>query len=322
MKALVTGGAGFIGSNLVDRLLGRGDEVVAYDNFSTGQPRVPARRARATRASALVEGDVLDGAALERGDARRRLRVPPRRERRRPLRHRAPAEGPRAEHDRDLQRAGGDAARTASSGSPSRSTGSVYGEAAVFPTPEDAPVPGADVALRRVQAGRRGADQRLLRGVRLPGWIFRFVSILGERYTHGHVFDFYKQLRGRPARSCTSSATASSASRTSTSRTASTRSSPRSSAPRRKVGDPQPRHGRVLRGQRLDRLDHAARSASRPSSATRAASAAGSATARSSSSTARGCGALGWAPKLTIQRGDPAHPRLPARQPLGARGAD
>jgi UDP-glucose 4-epimerase len=36
MRAFVTGGAGFIGSSLVDRLLQRGDEVVVYDNLSSG----------------------------------------------------------------------------------------------------------------------------------------------------------------------------------------------------------------------------------------------------------------------------------------------
>ena len=34
----------------------------------------------------------------------------------------------------------------------------------------------------------------------MQGYIFRFVSILGERYTHGHVFDFYKSLRRNPLR--------------------------------------------------------------------------------------------------------------------------
>jgi UDP-glucose 4-epimerase len=34
----------------------------------------------------------------------------------------------------------------------------------------------------------------------MQGWIFRFVSILGERYSHGHVFDFYKSLRADPSK--------------------------------------------------------------------------------------------------------------------------
>src|SRR5262249_30350165 len=63
MKAFVTGGAGFIGSNLVDRLLARGDEVVAYDNLSTGR-REFLRDALANPRFSLVEGDVLDDAAL------------------------------------------------------------------------------------------------------------------------------------------------------------------------------------------------------------------------------------------------------------------
>jgi len=53
LKAFVTGGAGFIGSNLVDRLLARGDDVVAYDNLSTGR-REFLREALANPRFALV----------------------------------------------------------------------------------------------------------------------------------------------------------------------------------------------------------------------------------------------------------------------------
>ena len=46
MKFTVTGAAGFIGSNLVDRLLAVGHEVVGFDNFSTGQERFLAEAGR------------------------------------------------------------------------------------------------------------------------------------------------------------------------------------------------------------------------------------------------------------------------------------
>jgi UDP-glucose 4-epimerase len=63
MKALVTGGAGFIGSNLSDALLARGDEVIVLDDLSTGK-RENLDRALAAGAK-LVEADIRDRAALE-----------------------------------------------------------------------------------------------------------------------------------------------------------------------------------------------------------------------------------------------------------------
>ena len=62
MKAVVTGGAGFIGSNLVDALLERGDEVVIVDNLTTGK-RENVEQALANGAR-LVELDIRDGQAL------------------------------------------------------------------------------------------------------------------------------------------------------------------------------------------------------------------------------------------------------------------
>jgi len=79
------------------------------------------------------------------------------------------------------------------------STGSIYGEAAVFPTPEDAPFPVQTSLYGASKLACEGLISAYCEGFGFSGWIFRFVSILGERYTHGHVFDFYKRLRSDPA---------------------------------------------------------------------------------------------------------------------------
>ena len=63
MRYVVTGGAGFIGSTLVDRLLADGHMVTAYDNFSTGQ-RQFLDQALTHPAFQLIEGDLLDLARL------------------------------------------------------------------------------------------------------------------------------------------------------------------------------------------------------------------------------------------------------------------
>ena len=65
-RACITGGAGFIGSNLADRLIDAGSEVVVVDNFRTGQARVPGVDLDHPRFS-LVEGDVLEPGAARVG---------------------------------------------------------------------------------------------------------------------------------------------------------------------------------------------------------------------------------------------------------------
>src|ERR1700730_3265628 len=80
------------------------------------------------------------------------------------------------------------------------STGSVYGEAAQFPTPEDAPFPVQTSLYAASKLAGEGMIQAYCEGFGFEGYVFRFVSILGERYTHGHVFDFYKQLLEHPDR--------------------------------------------------------------------------------------------------------------------------
>src|SRR5262249_28660583 len=72
------------------------------------------------------------------------------------------------------------------------SAGSIYGEAPVIPTPEDAPFPVQTSLYGASKLAGEGLIQAYCEGFGFRAWIFRFVSILGERYTHGHVFDFYR----------------------------------------------------------------------------------------------------------------------------------
>ena len=64
-RVFITGAGGFIGSNLVDRLLRDGKRVAGWDNFSTGQPEF-LQSARTNPAFTLIEGDCLDLSALTR----------------------------------------------------------------------------------------------------------------------------------------------------------------------------------------------------------------------------------------------------------------
>src|SRR5437764_11329110 len=78
------------------------------------------------------------------------------------------------------------------------STGSLYGEPSVFPTPEDAPFPLQTSLYGASKLAAEGMIQAYCAGFGFQACIFRFVSILGERYTHGHVFDFCRKLWADP----------------------------------------------------------------------------------------------------------------------------
>jgi UDP-glucose 4-epimerase len=80
------------------------------------------------------------------------------------------------------------------------STGSVYGESSVIPTPEDCPFPVQTSLYGASKLAAEGLISAYCEGFGFNGLIFRFVSILGERYSHGHVFDFYRKLMSDPTR--------------------------------------------------------------------------------------------------------------------------
>jgi UDP-glucose 4-epimerase len=192
MKFLVTGAAGFIGSNLVDRLLADGHEVVGFDNLSTGQKRF-LEGAVSKKGFRLVTGDILDEKILV--EAARGCQM---------VFHLAANADVRfgPDHpDRDLnQNTIGtfnvlEAARKNGIGRFAfSSTGSVYGEAKVIPTPEDAAFPVQTSLYGASKLAGEGLIAAYCEAFGMRAWIFRFVSILGERYSHGHVFDFCRSL--------------------------------------------------------------------------------------------------------------------------------
>jgi UDP-glucose 4-epimerase len=193
---VVTGCSGFIGSNLVDRLLADGHTVIGVDNFSTGQRRF-IENALSNTHFTLVEGDLLDLTGLENWFSGAEI-----------VYHLAANADVRfgTEHPKkDLEQNTIatfnvlEAMRTNGINKIAfSSTGSVYGEANVIPTPEDAPFPVQTSLYGASKLACEGLIQAYCEGFGFQGWIFRFVSILGEHYTHGHVFDFYKQLKGDP----------------------------------------------------------------------------------------------------------------------------
>ena len=75
------------------------------------------------------------------------------------------------------------------------STGSVYGESNQIPTKETAPFPIQTSLYGASKISAESIISAYCEGYNMKSYIFRFVSILGERYTHGHVYDFVKQLK-------------------------------------------------------------------------------------------------------------------------------
>jgi UDP-glucose 4-epimerase len=199
MRIVVTGGAGFIGSNLCDALLGAGHRVVAADNLSTGRKAFLDDAARspdfelvpldlyldAARLTDVVSGadavvhlaanaDVRFGWARPRRDLEQNVIV--------------------THNVLEAVR------RTGVSRLLFASTGSVYGEAPIVPTPEACPFPVQTSLYGASKAAAEAFIQAYAEGTGLQTTVFRFVSILGPRYSHGHVIDFVRTLRRDPGR--------------------------------------------------------------------------------------------------------------------------
>ena len=198
MRVFVTGAAGFIGSNLVDFLLSRGYEVTGYDNLSTGRLNF-LEQALQSEKFKFIKGDLLDSSSLEKAlkDVSRVYHLAANAD----VRH--GTEHPAKDHEQntlatlkllEAMRKNGITQIAFAS------TGSVYGEAAVIPTAEDCPFPIQTSLYGASKISAEGFISAYCEGFNFQAWIFRFVSILGERYSHGHVYDFYSQLLKDPSR--------------------------------------------------------------------------------------------------------------------------
>ena len=196
MRVLVTGAAGFIGSHMVDRLLSAGHSVAGLDNFSSGQRRF-LESAIAHPKFNLHEADLLDRKRLTKATRDAELVV-----------HLAAnadvrfgTDHPRKDLDQNTIATWNVLEAMREEGCKRivfSSTGSVYGEPDIFPTPENCPFPVQTSLYGASKLAAESLIQAYCEGFGLQSYIFRFVSILGERYSHGHVVDFWQQLSQHP----------------------------------------------------------------------------------------------------------------------------
>jgi UDP-glucose 4-epimerase len=198
MKFLVTGGAGFIGSHFCGTALAKGHEVWAFDNLETGQEFF-LKDAGLNPRFKLIQGDIRNLEELTKATQDLKpdwiIHLAANADVRRGL------ERPRRDLDYNTIGTWNVAESARLSGCKNMlfsSTGSVYGEPNVFPTPENCPFPEQTSLYGASKLAGEGIFAAYSHGYGINALVFRFVSILGPRYTHGHVFDFVKRLRQNP----------------------------------------------------------------------------------------------------------------------------
>lgn len=197
MKALVTGGAGFIGSHLVDHLMQTGEEVRVLDNFASGSKENLAQWLDSPRFEA-VEGDMLDPEAVKRSvegcDTVFHLAANPE------VRMKKASPGDHFRHNitatfnlLEATREAGCVKRLVFA-----SSSTVYGEASVVPTAEDY---GPLLPISLYGSSKLACEALISGYAAIYGFravIYRLANIVGPRSSHGVIYDFVKKLRADP----------------------------------------------------------------------------------------------------------------------------
>lgn len=200
-RFIVTGCAGFIGSNLTERLLSLGHDVVGMDNFSTGcldfLPKHPNFQYQELDLLHECFHSNLQYLQHTYGDTDCVFHLAANADVRRGTEH------PMKDVEQNIVATARllDAMRVLKK--PKivfTSTGSVYGETSAMPTPEFAPFPIQTSLYGASKLACEGLIAAYCEGFGFVGRSLRLVSVLGKHYTHGHVVDFFKQLREHPDR--------------------------------------------------------------------------------------------------------------------------
>ncbi len=197
MFVFVTGCAGFIGSNLVDNLLEKGFKVYGLDNFSTGR-KVFLENALNNNNFFLIEDEMnaikkyknqikecnIVFHLAANADVRFGLNHPSRDLEENTINTFYLLEAMRIADVKNLIFA---------------STGSVYGESKQIPTSEICPFPTQTSLYGASKIAAESFISAYCEGFNFNAVACRFVSLMGPRYTHGHVFDFVKRLKKDPS---------------------------------------------------------------------------------------------------------------------------
>ena len=191
-KAIVTGCAGFIGSTLVDKLLDLNYHIIGIDNLSTGQ-KTFLKSAFTNKNFKFFRCDILNLNRLKKifknsnivfhfaanADVRYGYKHPYKDLEQNTIGTYNVLESMRKNNINKIVFC---------------STGSIYGEPKKFPTPEHDNFPLQTSFYGASKLAGESLIQAYCESFGFKSWIFRFVSILGNRYGHGHVYDFCKQL--------------------------------------------------------------------------------------------------------------------------------
>jgi len=196
MRCFVSGGAGFIGSHLVDRLMAEGNQVTVFDNLSSGRTEFVEQHLGSDNFS-LIEADLLDLNKVKESigesdvvfhlsanpDARRGIENTELDLKQETIATYNILESMRVNHIKKIVFS---------------SSGTIYGETPVVPLDEDY---GPVLPISLYGAGKlasEGLISAFCNTFDMQSWIFRFANIVGPRTTHGVIFDFINKLKRNP----------------------------------------------------------------------------------------------------------------------------